>query len=371
MASVDSGARRSHLLMLDLVVAAFIIVLSATLALNRNSLPAYTGPVWLACVVAAGLGLPVALRRRWPRGALATVISFSVAAALLDITYLGMVPVGLVLYTVAAVAPYRWSWTGLIMALATAIGVYGYPRGPLVVALLLIIMLWSLGLLSRYRQRDEARLAEQREQRVVLGERLRIARDLHDIVAHSMSLIAVKAGVANHLADTHPDETRAALAVIETTSREALEDLRRMLGVLRATDGAEAVLRPLHGLGELSGLARLAETAGVTVELDIAELELPEGVQQAVYRIVQEALTNVVRHSGSGHCQVRLRGDDTEVVVEVTDPGGRRNPGEPGGGHGLIGMRERVAAYGGTLSTGRLPGGGFGVCARLPVGVAG
>ncbi|MCK2243541.1 sensor histidine kinase [Crossiella sp. S99.2] len=357
--------------MLDAVVAAFIIVLSATLALNRNSLPHYTGPAWVACVIAAGLGLPVAVRRRWPLGALAALIPFSAAAALLDISYLGMVPVGLVLYTVAAVAPNRWSWTGLIVALVITCGALMYSGGPVLITLLLSIMLWALGLSSRYRQRDEARLAEQREQRVVLGERLRIARDLHDIVAHSMSLIAVKAGVANHLAETRPGETRAALAVIEATSREALEDLRRMLGVLRATDGTEAELRPVHGLGELNGLARWAETAGVTVELDVAELELPEGVQQAVYRIVQEALTNVVRHSGAGHCQVRLHGDDTEVVVEVTDPGGRRTPGGPGGGHGLVGMRERVAAYGGILSTGRLPGGGFGVCARLPVGATG
>ncbi|WHT16558.1 sensor histidine kinase [Crossiella sp. CA-258035] len=372
MASVDSGAQRAYLVGLDLVVGATITVVTAALTMSSGVVVPYTGPEWLAWLIALGVGVPVIVRRRWPLGSLLVLLPFTAAAALLQIGQLAVVSVALVLYLVALVEPRRLSMSlmGLCMVVTVIPALFSSVLW-IMLTVLLTIGPWTMGRFAQFRQRDEAVLAEQREQRVVLAERLRIARDLHDIVAHSMSLIAVKAGVANHVADTQPEETKAALAVIEATSRDALADLRRMLGVLRSADGSDVELRPVQGLAELPGLAQLAESAGVTVQLDVAELELPEGVQQAVYRIVQEALTNVVLHSGAGNCQVRLREDGAEVVVEVTDPGGRRSVTGGGGGHGLVGMRERVAAYGGTLSTGRLAGGGFGVCARLPIGGAG
>lgn len=365
---MDSAIRRLHLQLLDLVVAVILAAIYTSLALNRSFPAPYAGPIWLAVLVCAALTLPVAVRRWWPVTVLAVLLPVASIAEVLGIAPLSSVPVMLALYTVAAVQPPARSLLAFVLAvlatswplLVTGFGSYGMN-------IALSVLGWALGLLSQRRSQDDLKLAEQREQRAVLAERLRIARDLHDIVAHSMSLIAVKAGVANHLAETRPAETREALAVIEATSRGALDELRRMLGVLRSADGPEAELRPAHGLAELPELVRRAEEGGLAVELDIAELELPEGIQQAVYRIVQEALTNVRRHSGATSCKVRLTELDGTVAVEVSDPGGQRATTRPGSGLGLIGMRERVAAYGGSLNAGPAASGGFRVCALLPV----
>jgi signal transduction histidine kinase len=207
----------------------------------------------------------------------------------------------------------------------------------------------------------------------VTEERLRIARELHDVVAHGMSLIAVKAGVANHVLEARPQEAQDALRVIETTSRGALTEMRQLLGVLRSgSDAGEAPasLSPAPGAGGLRELADRAAMAGVRVSMEVRGLErLPEGVGLSVYRIVQEALTNVVRHAAPARCSVVVEADGRSVTIEVADDGpGRRvlPAGEPGHGHGLVGMRERVAMYGGVFRAGPRRAGGFGVSVRLP-----
>jgi signal transduction histidine kinase len=178
-----------------------------------------------------------------------------------------------------------------------------------------------------------------------------------------MSLIAVKATIANHIADQRPQEVRDALRVIEAASRSALADMRRTLGALRT----EAEFAPAPGVADLPALVAAATSAGLTVDLTVTgDADLPDGAGLAVFRIVQEALTNVVKHAGAAHCRVVVAGEPGAVRIEVTDDGRGGVPGP--GGQGLIGMRERVALYGGRFDAGPGTHGGFTVRARLDVG---
>jgi signal transduction histidine kinase len=222
---------------------------------------------------------------------------------------------------------------------------------------------WTTGSALRARRLQAERVASQRAERAVTQERMRIARELHDVVAHSMGVITVKAGVANHVLKERPDEAQDALRVIEATSRTALTEMRHLLGVLRSDDSPD--LRPSPGLHGLPALAEQAEMAGVDVRMDVREGNpLPEGVELSIYRIVQEALTNVAKHAAPARCRVIVETGERDVRIDVTDdgPGGCVRPG----GHGLIGMRERVTMYGGKVTAGPRPGGGFGVSAWFP-----
>jgi len=224
---------------------------------------------------------------------------------------------------------------------------------------------WATGRVVRERRAHTASRAEQATALAVEQERLRIARELHDIVAHSMSMIAVKATIADHVGGEHPEEMREALRVISATSRETLQEIRRALGVIRA----EAAMTPMPKLADVTGLVEAARSTGLTVELDTRSEaassvhDLPDDVALSVYRVVQEALTNVVRHSGAANCRVEIVAGDGLVDVRVVDDGVRHGGGDnaegrPEPGQGLIGMRERVAQFDGELSAGpRLDGG--------------
>jgi signal transduction histidine kinase len=202
-------------------------------------------------------------------------------------------------------------------------------------------------------------------------ERARIARELHDVVAHHVSVIAVQAGAARLLAESERRGVASSLGLIETTARQALAELRRLLGVLRKdTDGARA-LAPQPRPEDLDALVSNVREAGVSAELVVTgdQAVVPAGVHLQGYRIVQEALTNVLKHGGAAHVRVMLRYEPTALEVSVTDDG--RGPAESfssdhSRGHGLIGMRERVNLVGGELRTGARNGGGFEVVARLP-----
>jgi signal transduction histidine kinase len=223
----------------------------------------------------------------------------------------------------------------------------------------------TIGLLVRQRRENARTVRVQAAAAAITGERLRIARELHDSVAHSIGIIALQAGAANRVFDTQPARARQALGVVETASRDALAELRRMLGALRASDSADITT---SGLADLPRLASATTAAGVRVDVHWRgqPCELPPEVDRSAFRIIQEALTNVVRHAGADSCQVTVEHADDALSVEVLDEG-RGRPGSDGGGYGLVGMRERVALLHGDFSAGPRTEGGFRVAARLPV----
>jgi signal transduction histidine kinase len=192
---------------------------------------------------------------------------------------------------------------------------------------------------------------------------------MHDVVAHSLSLIAVQAGVANYVASARPEEAARALSSIEATSRGALGEMRRLLGVLRDGDPGAPELGPAHRLADLGQLVTSTGDAGVKVQLEVrgSQRDLPPGVDLAAYRIVQEALTNVVKHARTTACRVLVTYERDAVSVEITDEGHGPPAAAARPGHGIAGMAERAGLYGGELHTGPLPSGGFRVAARLPL----
>lgn len=350
--------------------------------------PTYDGPAWFAWLVAAGVGMPVAVRRRLPVTVLGTVVVALTAATLLDITREPYIAAGLAAYLVGLAAPIRRSVAALTVTLPVAVGgVYvgeavhtpsGPPEDAVGVATLVLLVVggsWAAGRIVRGRRAAAEREVRRQAERALDEQRLQIARDLHDIVSHNLSLIAVRAGVAAHVADADPQEARAALHAIEETSRAALTEMRRTLGVLRTGD---APLGPAPGIGDLGRLADDARRAGVDVDLAVHGAGvLTEGDQLTVYRVVQEGLTNAVRHAGPTTCRVSVVVDGDELRVEVVDDGRAADgPGpeptrtspSPSGGHGLNGIRERARLYGGSVEAGPQPDGGFAVRARLPLG---
>src|ERR687892_75230 len=229
----------------------------------------------------------------------------------------------------------------------------------------------------RVRRVERAHTQVEEARRRASEERLLIARELHDVLAHNISLINVQAGVALHLLDERPDQARPALAAIKDASKEALGELRSVLDVLRRSeDGSTAPRAPTAGLRDLSGLVERTRAAGLDVTLDVAgeARPVPAGVDLAAFRIVQEALTNVVRHAETSRARVRLDYGDDELMVQVDDDGrvlasAVTDIGDTtdGGGKGIAGMRERVLALGGSFEAGPRPGRGFRVRARFPI----
>jgi signal transduction histidine kinase len=212
------------------------------------------------------------------------------------------------------------------------------------------------------REREEA------ERAAVSGERRRIARELHDVISHSITLMTVQAGAARLLLTEDPERAWEPVLSVEETGRHALAELRRLLGILRPEEG-EAALAPQPGLARLDDLLAQTRRGGLPVELAVAGAPraLPPGVDLTAYRIVQEALTNTRKHAGPAHAHVSLRYGVELLELEVTDDGPAPTSGGDGAGHGLVGMRERVALYGGTLEAGPQSRGGFAVRVRLPV----
>jgi signal transduction histidine kinase len=331
--------------------------------------------------------LPLAARRRFPGAVLGITVASGLAVAAL-----GLPPVVLglaILVAVYSVAAYGDRWTSLAGLAAAELGsaaiqlTPGRVQTPTVTSNGVVIgAAWLLGHFVGIRRAYTARLERtaaleraraESARRAVIEERLRLARELHDVVAHSISVIAVQSGVGAHVANTQPEEAAKALAAIEATSRAALTELRRLLGVLREEGEPQGSLAPVPGLADLDALvAEVAKVGvGVRVRVEGTPSQLPVGVDLSAYRIVQEALTNVVKHAGTARAQVTIGYRDHEVMVEVSDDGQGVIPPTDNGqarvGHGLIGMRERVAAFGGDLEVGPRPGGGFPVAARLPL----
>jgi signal transduction histidine kinase len=320
----------------------------------------FPGPVVAVTAVAASLDLFVNARGGPPYVALAFAI---VSAIVRDARIWAWVSIGvcwIVSITVAGVLG-REEWTPFRIA-GTTLG---------------ILIVFGIGESIRTR-RDRAseyrRLATERRQSAVQGERVRIARELHDVLAHSLSQINVQAGVGLHLMDKQPEKAADALASIKETSKTALDEVRSVLGVLRAEGGssADAPLVPEPDLGRLPALVEAASRTDVDVRLDdrLPHAEVPAQVQLALYRIVQESLTNVSRHAnGARQVNVLLERTDGAYRVEVRDDGsGADGSASESGGRGVLGMRERAELLGGHLSAGPAADGGFVVSGEIPVG---
>jgi signal transduction histidine kinase len=320
---------------------------------------------------ALAMTLPLALRRRWP---LATVLVVFGAAALQEL--LSTPPDGIAGVTATLVASYsaaaysqrRPAIVGLAAALALSLS---WGVGDAVFAWVLIGGAWGAGRIVRRQNLLLDALAREqaaRERAAVADERARLARELHDVVAHGVSTMVVQAEAGESLLGHDPDRAREAFVAITSSGRQALGELRRMLGLLRGADG-EPALGPQPGLGELHALVEKMRRVGLPVELSIEgeARPLPAGVDLSAYRIVQEALTNTLKHARPARARVLLRYCTDHLELEVVDDGRRAN-GSQGSGHGIPGMRERVRLYGGTLETGRRGAGGFSVRARLPIG---
>jgi signal transduction histidine kinase len=329
---------------------------------------------------------PVALVWRWrsPVWVLAAVTASNVLYFALGYPY-GPAWLSLIvaIWTAVTAGARRAAWVTALaglaayFALAALVG-RAEPVNPVTVAahlstLLLVLAVAEVAVAGRQRRLDAERTRAEEARRRAGEERMRIARELHDVLAHNISLINVQAGVALHLMDEQPGQSRSALVAIKQASNDALGELRSVLDVLR--QGDEAPPRaPASGLARLDGLVAGAGATGLEVgtRVEGTPRPLPAGTDLAAYRIVQESLTNVTRHAGPASASVLIAYGEKDLTVQVDDDGrGPVAPAGGSGGNGIRGMRERVAALGGELTTGPRPGGGFRVLARLPLSTEG
>jgi signal transduction histidine kinase len=277
------------------------------------------------------------------------------------------------LYALAVWTPPRRFVLGLLAYLVPALAVVASGYGPSG-AVEFVVISTAIVLLVRRVIRDRDRRAQlaERERDVaareaVVEERARIARELHDAIAHNVSMMVVQAGAERRVLGDQGSSTHDVLTTIEHIGRGALTEMRRMVGMLRSDAGDP--LAPQPGLGDLGTLVTQVRAAGLPVELRVEgePRDLPVGIELSAFRIVQEALTNALKHAGEAHATVRVRYGEDSLELEILDDGPGATAAVESGGHGLVGMRERVALYGGSLDAGRRSGGGFGVRVLLPI----
>jgi len=344
------------------------------------------GPLWFDVLAMLAIVLPLLARRRFPFGAPA---AGGVAAALTSFVDKTVVPFDGVTFIVGCAALFlvgslrdrSQAVAGFAVAEGVlAVVVHNDPRsgvGNFIVASIIFSIVWTIafGVGRKSVEADEAkeratraeREREQRAQVAVADERARIARELHDVVGHSVSVMTVQASAVRRLLRPEQRREREALLVVERTGREALAEMRRMVGVLRRPEEAPA-LAPQPSLEHLDRLVESAREAGLPVDLRVKgeAVQLPAGVDLTAYRLVQEGLTNALKHAEATRAEVLVNYGDGQIEVVVSDDG-RGAGGGDGSGHGLVGMRERVSVYGGELDAGPRPEGGYRLRARLPV----
>ena len=367
---------------------AFLIGLATTSARHTNGV-VFDSRNTAAYALIALSTLPLMVRSRYPIGVLlvsSTALVVLVASDFNEgaLPVLLLIPAATVgarheLRRVVAAATYMF---GLMVVLLALQHDREFTVWTFFVQLALYSAAFAVGTSIRSRRQRVAALEDraaaleatraEEAKRAVADERLHIAQELHDVLAHTLSVIAVQAGTGAHVIDSEPDEARRALQTIADTSRSSLGELRRLLGVLRA-DGDEKSYVPAPRLADLDRLAAEVTAAGVPVEMSLEGSPdgISPGVELAAYRIVQEALTNVLKHAGPASANVRVDHLPGGLDIEIVDNGrGLAARNGKSTGHGLIGMQERVAMYGGTLRTSPAPGGGFRVVAHLPCGEA-
>ncbi|BCM71937.1 hypothetical protein EASAB2608_07271 [Streptomyces sp. EAS-AB2608] len=375
----DPEARRARLPWRSTaLVTAFVLVGSVFAARGQSDRVPLDGP---ARVLLLAASVPLLWRHRHP-----VAVVHGTAAAALAYLALGY-PYGPVFLAVAVgcfgavVAGHRraaWTAIGLLWAghVLVALWLYhwlpptgdrGAGLGQEIVVATWVLAVAALSELARLRREQWVRERADRAaaaRRRADEERLRIARELHDVLAHSISVINVQASMGLALLDSDPEQARSALTTIKAASKEALGEVRQVLGTLRAPGAAPRA--PAPGLDRLPELVQQAAAAGLTVETEGEPPRLPPGADLAAFRILQEALTNVVRHSGSRHARVRFGYGDGALRLRIDDDGPATGADAGGSGNGLAGMRERAAALGGTIEAGPRPDGGFRVLAVLP-----
>jgi signal transduction histidine kinase len=439
--------RPGHWVAIDCAVTAAMAVVYAAEFTDPPYLPGI--PVWATAATAVAV-LPAALRRRWPRAVLVLVVIGGAVLTALSTSVGPPLAVAFVMYLIPLRLPRREALrllAGTLLVTAAGFVVFGIvphgifrtggaakAAGLLLEGGLLITAAWMIGdavrqqraYLADRQEQTERRAQEQMAEarRASTEERLQIARELHDVVAHTMSLIAVQAGVANYVVGSQPAEAARALSSIEQISRGALREMRALLEVLRAGENGTGTgqqdaglmrapeLVPAPGLADLDRLVGRAAEAGVLVDLDVRgkRPRLSAGLDLAAYRVIQEAITNVIKHAATGTCRVTVSYQEDALALEITDSGSDADAeadgggsngslgsggfgsggfgsgglraggsvgrvgslaadgsGNPATGHGIIGMRERVGMYGGEFRAAPLPGRGFRVTARFPL----
>lgn len=357
------------------------------------SSPEWSGSVPTEIAVAVACSVPLAWRRTHPvPAAILAAIAANLAGALVAPTqgpFTVFVAYTVALYSLGVHASSR-AGIGTIAAVTlaglgtwavVAVRVDGSYYGDWIPALVWGVATWTIGRVIRSRNRRTRQLErltaeleaerEARAREAVTVERARIARELHDVVAHNVSVMGVQAAAARRVLDGDQPDVRRALEAIESTGRETVDEMRRMLGVLRS-DGDELGLAPQPSLRELDALVEQVRSAGLDVHLRVegTPFPLPAGLDLSAYRILQEGLTNALKHAAPARVDVAVRYAERVVEIEISDDGAGADRGSVGGGHGLVGMRERVALFGGELRAGRRTEGGWSLRAVLPVGAA-
>jgi signal transduction histidine kinase len=370
----------------DALLVVFIGVGLAEVVLTQDNVDGPTGPLWFDILALLGMTLPLFARRRFPFGAPITVgIVFAASSFVDNLLTRNSLITTLVAVSVFVLIGLLRDRTQAIAGLAfgtgvTAIIAHNDPKGGVgtfVFGTIFFAIPWAIGF-GLGRKRHEAEVAQERLERAereraeqaqlaVADERSRIARELHDVVGHSVSVMTVQASAARRLLKPHQEKEREALLVVEQTGREALAEMRRMVGVLRRPEEAPA-LAPQPSLEHLDRLITHTRELGLPVELRVEGTPepLPASVDLTAYRLVQEGLTNAIKHARAGQAEVVVRYGDGHVELTVTDNGSGDGGGDSGG-HGLVGMRERVSIYGGQLEAGPLAAGGYRLHARIPV----
>lgn len=381
---------RDHPRAADAGLALMLAVISICVALTTEGELGQRELGGLGWTLLIAMNLPLAFRRTYPVPALWATVGLILPFWILDFPDDPSGPNLLIaLYSLAAhegrprSIRHFWAASGVVSTVLLA-GVISsnddLPWLAVPANVIVCATAWILGDNLRTRRQymgeleEKASRTEERQaaeaRRAVTEERTRIARELHDVVAHSMSVMVVQAGAARRVIDSHPDQAADAMAIIETTGRESLTEMRRVLGVLRSDDDL-AELAPAPDLDDLERLLHQCSDAGLPVDL-VVEGEarrLPAGLEMNVFRVVQESLTNSLKHAGEAQAEVHLgyRQHSVEVSVSDNGNGAASAPAAEGSGQGVIGMRERVEAYGGQLEAGPRPGGGFQVRATFMV----
>jgi signal transduction histidine kinase len=386
LAQFGNRLRKTNTWVVDAVLATVFVVLvvGGHFAASTPSGVEYRDPDAFSVLLCLVVAVPYYFRRHKP---LPVLLISAVGVVLLTIRdyQTGAAPTVLLIgvYTVAAWCDARDRSIAVVAMVAglITVGVAGIPGSngaDLAFTCVLFVAAYLFGSTMRNRRLYSEQLEERAQalenerdeeaKRAVAEERLRIAQELHDVVAHSMGVIAVQAGVGAHVIDTDPVEAKKSLDAISHTSRSTLAEIRRMLGVLRDESGAS--YEPAPGLAELDRLVRDVGNAGLEVDVrtEGTGADLPPGVDFTAYRIVQEALTNVLKHAGPAKATVIVDREESALRLEIVDDGRGVNGRSASGGHGLMGMRERVGVYGGSFEAGPRTGGGFRVAVRLPYG---